>query len=140
MKKMLTPTVFLSGPMRCVARKDTVQWRLKTRSLLPHAKIIDPMRGRRDHEIMPNARLAVCRDFLDVRSSDVILVSDIFIGVPMVGTAMEIHFAKTLGKMIIAFGDANRDDYFLSSFIDFWFDSLEEACSFIETAMCNNEN
>lgn len=132
-------TVFLSGPMHGVSRDDRVKWRLDCRKLMPNVRIIDPMRGRRSRETLPSGRLAVARDLSDVRSADILLVSDIFVGVAMIGTAMEIHYGKSLGKIVIAFGAEHRDDYFLSYFIDYWFDTLEEATQFIEWSL-NDED
>ncbi|RYN12819.1 hypothetical protein PG2022B_0917 [Bifidobacterium animalis subsp. animalis] len=98
------------------------------------------MRGRREEETLPSGRLAVARDLADVAKADVLLVSDIYSGVSMAGTAIEIHQAKSLGKIVIAFGKAHRNDYFLSYFIDYWFDSLEEAAAFIERRLNDGDN
>lgn len=133
-------TVFLSGPMRGIQREETVGWRLACRRLMPNVRLLDPMRGRREEETLPSGRLAVARDLSDVAKADVLLVSDTYSGVSMAGTAIEIHQAKTLGKIVIAFGTAHRNDYFLSYFIDYWFDSLEEAASFIERRLNDEDN
>ncbi len=126
--------------MRGIQREETVGWRLECRQLMPNVRLLDPMRGRREEETLPSGRLAVARDLADVAKADVLLVSDIYSGVSMAGTAIEIHQAKSLGKIVIAFGKAHRNDYFLSYFIDYWFDSLEEAAAFIERRLNDGDN
>lgn len=124
--------VFLAGSIRGVPRQDALGWRVRATELLAETcQVRHALRGREEEETLPDSRLAIARDFADVRWTDILLVDDTKAGASMIGTAMEIHLAHSLGKTIIAFGEAHAGDYFLDFHIHARVADLEEACALI---------
>lgn len=124
--------VFLSGPMRGVPRKEGIAWREKARKLLgKNFKVLHAYRGREKKETFPDPRGAVIRDKDDIKRADIIIVNDTYENVSMIGTSMEVFYAYTLDKIIIIFGNAHKEDYWLNYHSHIRVDSLEKACELI---------
>lgn len=129
---MIKNTVFLSGPMRGIPRKEGLIWRKNAEKLLSkNFNVLHAYRGREDRETFPDPRLAVSRDKSDVKRSDIVLVNDSFDNASMIGTAMEVFFAYQMNKTVILFGHAHEKDYFLNYHSHVRCDSLREACELI---------
>lgn len=125
-------TIFLCGPMRGVSRQYALEWRNKAHDLLGNSfYVLHALRGREERETLPDPRLAVARDKADILRSDIVLVDDSQPNVSMIGTAMEIIFAHSHNKVVIAFGDAHPEDYWLNFHIHGRTDTLEQACELI---------
>jgi hypothetical protein len=126
--------VFLSGPIRGLSRTDSLGWRddagrlLRDEFVTTHA-----LRGREEKETLPDRRIAIHRDKDDILRADIMLVNDTFGSASMIGTAMEIIFAHEHGKLVVLFGDAHANDYWMDYHSYVRFGTLEEACSFLKT-------
>lgn len=126
------PIIFLSGPMRGVPRKEGIAWREKARKLLGKKfKVLHAYRGREEKETFPDPRGAVIRDKNDIKRADIVIVNDTYQNVSMIGTSMETFYAHTLDKVVIIFGNAHKEDYWLNYHSHIRVDSLEEACELI---------
>jgi nucleoside 2-deoxyribosyltransferase len=125
--------VFLSGPMRGLSRQESLGWRvLAVSQLRDDFLVVHALRGREEKETMPDQRLAIIRDKTDIDSSDIVLVNDTFSQVSMIGTAMEVIYAFMNGKIIIVFGCAHEQDYWLNYHIHARVNTLEEACQILK--------
>jgi nucleoside 2-deoxyribosyltransferase len=96
-------TTYLCGGINGLSDTDCRDWRTAAKALLD-GETLDPMRrdyrGREDDSV----REIVEGDIADIRASDVVLVNAIR---PSWGTAMEVFFAHSIGKPVIAWsGDA----------------------------------
>ncbi|HYE84948.1 MAG TPA: nucleoside 2-deoxyribosyltransferase [Vicinamibacterales bacterium] len=94
---------YLCGGINGLSDADCRDWRESAKSLL-ETETLDPM--RRDYR----GREAECvneivqGDLADIRASDLVLVNAVR---PSWGTAMEVFFAHSIGKRVIAWtGDA----------------------------------
>lgn len=124
--------VFLSGPMRGVLRSEGLAWRNKIKNILgSNFKVLHAYRGREEKETFTDSRLAVIRDKSDILRSDIVIVNDTYPKASMIGTAMEVFFAHSLNKIVIIFGDAHLNDYWLDSHSHVRVKSLEEACDIV---------
>jgi len=125
-------TIFLSGPMRGMPRDEALAWREEAIKLLS-AKfdVIHAYRGREKHETFSDPRLAIIRDKSDILKSDLILVNCSNENMSMIGTSMEILFAFSHDKPVIAFGGAHPNDYWLNYHIHTRETSLDAACDLI---------
>lgn len=124
--------VFLSGPIRGLPRAQSLGWRDKADKLLKQKCItIHALRGREDTETFPDSRIAIQRDKGDIAGSDIVLVNDTFSNASMIGTAMEVIYAYQLNKLVLVFGNAHSQDYWLNFHSHARFKDLEEACTFI---------
>ncbi len=124
--------VFLSGPIRGLPREVSLGWRKKAQTLLaPRVKAVHALRGREKKETLPDPRVAVHRDKRDIRVSDIVLVNDSISEASMIGTAMEVIYAHEKGKLVVIFGSAHQNDYWLNVHAHVRFQTLEEACAFI---------
>ena len=125
-------TIFLAGPMKGVHRPLALAWRENAEKLLASNFIIlHAMRGREEAETFTDYRAAIARDKLDIISADIILVNDSFEGVSMIGTAMETIFAFERNKIIIVFGQAHKDDYWLNYHLHTRCNDLNTACIYL---------
>jgi len=95
--------------------------------LHPHFATLNPLRGRESKETLPSGQLAVQRDKEDIRRCQIMLVDDTRPSASMIGTSMEVHYAWSLGKLVILFGDAHEPDYWLDSHSDYRVTSLAAA-------------
>ncbi|MBQ8660271.1 MAG: hypothetical protein IJ473_01660 [Alphaproteobacteria bacterium] len=122
-------TVFLSGPMKGVDRKEAQQWRKQASKLLgKQFKTITPYRGREEKETFPDPKGAVVRDKSDILSCDLIIVNDSYSDASMIGTSMEILFGYEHNKPIIVFGQAHPKDYWLNYHASIRVETLKDAC------------
>ena len=125
--------VFLSGPIRGLDRKDALGWRISASEQLEGSFItMHALRGRESKETLPDKRIAVQRDKNDINMCDVLLVNDEFAGASMIGTSMEVLYAHQLNKLVILFGEAHAQDYWLNYHSHARFNSLNEACMFLK--------
>lgn len=125
-------TIFLSGPMRGVPRKEALAWRKKAGQILSAKfNLLHAYRGREKKETFADPRLAITRDKNDILKSDLVLVNCTRHDASMIGTSMEILFAFENNKTIIIFGDAHIDNYWLNYHIHARESSLESACKLI---------
>jgi nucleoside 2-deoxyribosyltransferase len=130
--KNTSKVVFLSGPMRGVLRSEGLGWRNKIKDILgPNFKILHAYRGREEKETFTDSRLAIIRDKNDISKSDIVIVNDTYSKVSMIGTAMEVFFAYSLNKVVIIFGEAHLNDYWLNFHSHVRVKSLEEACDIV---------
>lgn len=126
-------TIFLSGPIRGIDRRDALMWRLKAIKLLSDKfNVIHALRNRETKENFPDYRAAIIRDKNDILVSDLILVNDNFKNASMIGTSMEVMYAFLNDKPIIVFGNAHDKDYWLNYHIHTRVNNLDEACKLIK--------
>jgi nucleoside 2-deoxyribosyltransferase len=99
------PTIYLAGPINGCTDDEAMAWRLFARQEIGRDwTILDPMdRDYRGRE-RDNATAIVNGDKADIRASDVVLVNATR---ATWGTAMEVHYAYTRRKRIVAFGAVN---------------------------------
>ncbi|MFA4827367.1 MAG: hypothetical protein WC596_03935 [Candidatus Shapirobacteria bacterium] len=129
--------VFLSGPMRGISRAEGIAWREKAKKLLEvHFRVLHAYRGREKKETFPDPKGAVIRDKDDIRRASILLVNDTLPNASMIGTAMEVFYAYQLEKIIIIFGNAHLNDYWLNYHSHVRLSSLEEACHLINSLFC----
>ena len=122
--------IFLSGPMRGMNRQDALMWRQDAVELLsPTFHVLHAYRGRELKETFTDPKGAIVRDKDDIIKSDIIIVNDCSETASMIGTSMEILFAHSLHKPIIAFGQAHKGDYWMDYHITMRVESLEDACN-----------
>ncbi len=96
--------VYLCGGINGLSDADAENWREAAKALLT-AETLDPMRrDYRGHEA-ENVAAIVEGDLQDVVACDVVLVNAVR---PSWGTAMEVVYAKTWGKRIVAFTGGSR--------------------------------
>lgn len=125
--------VFLCGPVRGIRREEGIAWREKAKKLLGNNfNVLHAYRGRERKETFPDPRGAVIRDKNDIKRSDIILINDTFETASMIGTSMEVFYAHSLDKVIVIFGNAHREDYWLNYHSHLRVPSLEDACELIK--------
>lgn len=130
--KEMKKTVFLSGPIRGISRKESLSWRKNaTKKLARNFFVVHAFRGREEKETFTDSRLAVIRDKADIHHSDILLVNDTFVGSSMIGTSMEVLIAHQSNKPVIVFGHAHDNDYWLNYHIHARMDSLDDACDLL---------
>lgn len=121
--------IFLSGPIRGVPRKESLEWRNEAIKLLEqNFNILHAFRGREEKETFTDPRAAVIRDLNDIKNADILLVNDTVENCSMIGTSMEIFFAFQQNIPIILFGNAHDKDYWLNYHIHLRVKDLDEAC------------
>ena len=131
--------VFLSGPIRGLPRELSMGWREEAKAqLAPRAITFHALRGREEKETLPDPRVAIHRDKYDIRRADILLVNDTFPDASMIGTSMEAIYAYEQGKLVVLFGEAHKDDYWLNYHSYVRFETLEQACSFILEHYCES--
>lgn len=96
-------TTYLCGGINGLSDSDCRDWRESAKSLLK-TETLDPMRrdyrGKEDESVNE----IVAGDLADIRAVDFVLVNAVR---PSWGTAMEVFFAYSIGKPVIAWsGDA----------------------------------
>lgn len=124
--------VFLSGPMRGVARVDALRWRNDAIALLaPKFDAIHALRGREEKETFTDPKSAIIRDLNDIRDCDIVLVNDMNADASMIGTAMEVFYAFENKKPVIVFGNGHEKDYWLNYHSHMRAGTLEEACDIL---------
>ena len=122
-------TIFLSGPMKGVSRKESLEWREKATKLLSdNFNVLHALRGREEKETFSDPRVAVARDLSDIKNADILLVNDTLENCSMIGTSMEVFFTFQQLKPVIVFGEAHNKDYWLNYHTHLRTKSLEDAC------------
>ena len=131
-------TIFLSGPIRGLSRDESLLWRRKAQELLsPKATTVHALRGRETKETFPDPRIAIHRDKADIRKADILLVNDTVKNASMIGTSMEVIYAHQLEKLVVIYGEAHSNDYWLNYHSHVRFNTLEQACAFILEHYCD---
>ena len=97
----MTKTIYLCGGIADLSSKEQNNWRDKAnKELYPRYKILNPMRRNfRDDEFQSQNEI-VSLDKSDVIEADLLLVNGTK---PSWGTAMEVMFAYSHHKVIVAF-------------------------------------
>ena len=133
MANRIPRTVFLSGPMRGVPRRDAIAWRKRAQRLLGNGfYVLHAFRGREERETFPDPRGAIVRDKQDIRRCDIMIVNDTFRQASMIGTAMEVFLAHSLDKAVIIFGHGHDHDYWLNVHAHLRVNTLEDACTLVK--------
>lgn len=124
--------VYLAGPIGDISIQEAAAWREEAEKRLEAAgiKAYNPLRGKDLSDINIKTKLdyieVVERDLDDIKKSDIILV-DLRREVNIIGTAMEMAYARMWGKEIYVFGTAYRQHYWVKYHVDRFFDDLDEA-------------
>ncbi len=130
--------VFLSGPIRGISREESLKWREECAKILSNNFIVcHALRGREEKETLPDPRLAIVRDKTDIDSSDIVLVNDTNRDASMIGTAMEVIYAHTKGKVVVIFGTEHEKDYWLNYHSHVRVPALEDACVLLQKYFIN---
>jgi nucleoside 2-deoxyribosyltransferase len=129
---MVKKKIFLSGPMRGVPRKESLDWRLKAvKYLSAKFEVSHAFRMREKKETFTDSKAAVARDLNDIKNADVLLVCDTFVGSSMIGTSMEVFYAYEQKIPVIVFGNAHENDYWLNYHTHLRIKDLKTACDII---------
>lgn len=92
-------TIYLCGGINKLSDSDAKDWREETRSKLGgYYHFLDPMRRDYRGREVENLDELVNGDLIDIVNSDMLLVNAVR---PSWGTAMEVFFAHSLGRMIV---------------------------------------
>lgn len=127
---MSRPIVYLSGPMTGLSVGEAQEWRADVEAhLSPSIMCLNPLRGLgalqgpikavygADEQVEIQAKtndLALARDFLDTKRSDVILINLLGAQRVSVGTVMEIAWGYALQKpLVVAMEDGNVHEHCL---------------------------
>lgn len=128
-------TVYLAGPIHGMTDLECKHWRNEATALLGihDVDVLDPMardfRGREDEV----ADEIVEADKHDIEHCAVVLVNASQAGW---GTAMEVFYANSLGKQVIAFTDAESISPWLRCHTSAIFGTLHEAIAGIVLGEC----
>lgn len=130
--------VFLSGPMRGIPRSEGLAWRNEVKEKIGKKfTVLHAYRGREDRETFTDPRGAVIRDKNDILRADIVLVNDTYPDASMIGTAMEVFMAHSLNKVVILFGQAHLNDYWLNYHSHIRAKDLNEACEIVSKLFCD---
>jgi nucleoside 2-deoxyribosyltransferase len=117
--------VYLCGGIHGLTDEQANEWRQRAKALLGEVSILDPM--RRDYRAVEseNVDSFVQDDLREIAESDTLLVNATR---PSWGTAMEIVYARILGRRIVAFTEPGTSvSPWLKYHCDAITSSLEEA-------------
>ena len=118
--------------MRGIPREKGIAWRKKIQDVLGEDyQVLHAYRGREEKETMPHYKGAVIRDLNDVERSDIVIVNDTFPNASSIGTSMEVFYAYSLNKVVILFGKAHENDYWLNYHSHLRVENLEDACQVV---------
>lgn len=128
------PIVYLSGPINGCSDDAAINWRELFKRDYP-GRTIDPMdrdyRGKEDFLYREIVEL----DKLAIRHSDVVLAN---VTRKSAGTSMEIHYAATIGKPVVALTNPGIGISpwvrYHATVICFWGDSVIEAIERVRLA------
>lgn len=130
--------VFLSGPMRGIPRSEGLAWRNEVKEKIGNKFIVlHAYRGREDKETFTDPRGVVIRDKNDILRADIVLVNDTYTDASMIGTSMEVFMAHSLNKVVILFGQAHLNDYWLNYHSHIRAKNLDEACEIVKKLFCD---
>lgn len=124
--------VYLAGPITNLPIEEAAAWRREAKTKLEAAGIraLNPLREKDLNDPNVNTNLdhreVVERDLQDIQNSSIVLV-DFRKNVNIIGSAMEIAYARMWGKKIFVFGQAYRKHYWVRYHVDRFFDTLDEA-------------
>ena len=131
-------TIYLAGPIHHVTPEQAMGWRKQaTETLKPYGyEILDPTKGKDLYDPDVNTktytpRYIVNTDISMVDKSDILLV-DISHFVPMIGTSMEMRDAWLKKKVIITWGEINKESYWVRHHATSMYDRLDEALYFLK--------
>jgi len=126
--------IYLGGPIMDLTKKQASKWREKTKkhfSFYPGFKCLDPIRRNFRDEELASRNEIVQLDKADIIDADILLVNATK---PSWGTAMEVMFAYSKHKIIIAFTGKEHKD--LSPWLAYHttrtFKTLDECVKYIE--------
>ena len=125
-------SVYLAGPIGDIPIQDAAAWREEAEEKLNAAGIraYNPLRDKDLGDKDINTKLdhieVVERDLADILKSDIVLV-DLRHEVKLIGTAMEMAYARMWDKKIYVFGTAYRQHYWVQYHAGKFFDTLDEA-------------
>lgn len=141
---MSIKVVYLAGPISDIDIKDAAAWREEAEEYFKSTKIeiYNPLRGKdlSDPDIKTGLDYinVVERDLKDIEKADIVLV-DLRREVNIIGTAMEMAYARMWGKKIYVFGTAYRQHYWVRYHADKFFDGLDEAIEVIIDEVTGNK-
>ena len=125
-------TVFLCGPIRGLDKSDYLGWRKEAEKKLgDDFNVIHALRHCEEKGSFPFPKAKVARDKHDILNSDIILVNDTFENASMIGTSMEVIFANERDKIVVIFGEAHKNDFWLETHSHIRFYNLDEAIDFV---------
>lgn len=132
---MTKKLVYLCGGINKLSDAECKDWRENAKDWLgPEFDVLDPMRrdfrGREDdctNEIVRG-------DQVDIANADVILVRA---DKPSWGTAMEMVYAKFLGKFVVVFGAGDKPSPWIVYHSSKMFPNLNEAVSWINAYLAH---
>lgn len=117
--------LYLCGPINGCTDDEAMSWRrAATEKLSPYYEILDPMRRDFRGTEVGNERAIVEGDKRDIAGCDALLVNALR---PSWGTAMEVKYAHTFGKRIVAFVGFQRPSPWLKYHCQYVFPDLEDA-------------
>ncbi|MDI6892901.1 MAG: nucleoside 2-deoxyribosyltransferase domain-containing protein [Actinomycetota bacterium] len=125
--------IYLSGPIegsgRLLPEEERTTWRERAKELLGEKRCYDPNTMIHLIEELSGKELREL-EFELLDKSDIILVNmDSSIKATRWGTAMELGYALSKGKDVIAFGDLHKNHLFNQEIV--YCDSLDKACELI---------
>lgn len=95
-------SIYLAGPIYGCSDAEARGWREAAQRGAPHLAFLDPLRRDFRGYETTSARAIVGGDLRDIAEADKVLA---FAKRPSWGTAMEIVYARILGKRIVAVAD-----------------------------------
>lgn len=143
--------VYLAGPMSGLTPGDATDWRrwvswelakdkIKTLSPMRDTDLMDPAAPIRPHGydgFLIGDRAALCRDLLDIKRADVIVVNFLDAKRPSLGTAWEIGAARMADKPIVVCCEAGNihEHALLKESAGYLVVRLEDAVECVKTLM-----
>ena len=119
-------TIYLCGSINGLTDAEAKGWRDEVKAaLLMDYGFLDPMRNDYRGNEAGHAASIVKQDLYDIDNSDIVLVNATR---PSWGTAMEVYYAHSWGKEVIAFGvPVDRASPWLEYHTDHRFETMAEA-------------
>ena len=118
--------VYLCGAIEGLDREQAYAWRDVAKKVLQeHYIVLDPL----DNDELMSRKEIFLADIKNVEEADIILTEMTHPDKAYIGTSMELWHAYQLGKIILVWGEANKDNLFLEQVTRTRFDSLEDALS-----------
>lgn len=122
-------TVYLCGGINGLSDSEATDWREDTKvALAGKFSFLDPMRRDFRGREADSVREIIDGDLSDIDVSDILIVNA---ARPSWGTAMEVFYANTQGKMIFTVCPGDRPSPWLIGHSSRIFKSLSEACEFL---------
>ena len=124
-------TIYLCGGIHGLSDKECKDWRAEVKNKLKGKyKFLDPMRRdyRGKEDLFVNE--IIQKDKNDIECSNIVLVNATS---PSWGTAMEVFYAHSLGKIVIVFNIGDLTSPWLRYHSICGFDTLKEAIKKLES-------